>query len=91
MRYLDVKWIHDLDEEPIRLVSEIDLIGFETRKLEFFRDGRVGFASAAGASLETELGTVPVQSIDEIGTLGEFVGLTITGSDFEALWQHVVG
>jgi hypothetical protein len=90
MRYLDVKWIHDLQEEPIRLVSEIDLMGFETRKVEFFRDGRVGFASAAGASPGTELGTVPVQSIDEIDALGEFAGLTITRSDFEALWRDVV-
>lgn len=91
MRYIDVKWIHNFEEEPIRLVSELDFAGYETRKLEFFRDGRVGFASAAGASPGTELGTVPVQSIGEINGLGEFEGMTIKVMDFEVLWSAEVG
>lgn len=90
MRYIDVNWLHDFEEEPIRLVSELDLAGYETRKLEFFRDGRVGFASASGASPGTELGTVPVQSIDAINAIGEFEGFTINAADFEALWSVVV-
>lgn len=40
MKYIDVAWRHDFADEPVRLVSELDELRFETRKLEFFRDGR---------------------------------------------------
>ncbi|MES2320209.1 MAG: hypothetical protein V4631_22255 [Pseudomonadota bacterium] len=79
MRWIDVKWLHDLEEEPIRLVSELDLDGYETRKLEFFRNGRVGFASAAGASPGTELGTVSVQAIDRLAPYANLMGWKLAG------------
>ena len=45
MRYIDVDWKHNVQDDPIRLVSEIAYDGFETRKLEFFSDGQVGWAA----------------------------------------------
>jgi hypothetical protein len=50
MQYIDVKWLHSHPEETIHLVSEIGPDRYETRKIEFWSDGRVGYASQAGAS-----------------------------------------
>ena len=37
MRYIDVKWLHQNPEYPIRLVSEIDSDGYEIRSWNFYR------------------------------------------------------
>lgn len=59
MKYIDVQWVHSLENEPIRLVSELDGDNFETRKLEFFRNSTIGYATE-----EIEyLGTVLSDSI----------------------------
>jgi hypothetical protein len=86
MRYIDVKWLHENAGDPIRLVSELNLDGYEMRKLEFFRDGSVGFAFASGASHGVELGTASVPPLDEINAIGEFDGVEISSADFEVLW-----
>lgn len=90
MRYIDVKWLHQNQEDPIRLVSEIDSNDYETRKLEFFEDGRAGFACASGSQLGVVLGTVSVPSLAEINATGEFEGTEICAADFDALWAAVV-
>jgi hypothetical protein len=90
MRYIDVAWHHDHPKEPVRLVSEIDADGFEIRKLEFFRDGRVQFACNAGGSGDTRLGEAPVPPLSEINKDPEFEGVTIDPGEFARLWgQHV--
>lgn len=91
MRYIDVKWLHQNSECPIRLVSEIDSDGYEIRKLEFFEDGRAGFACAATSQQGVELGTVSVPSIVEINAMEEFEGKEISQADFDALWAAVAG
>lgn len=91
MRYIDVKWLHQNEEYPIRLVSEIGPDNFEIRKLEFFKDGRCGFAYKSAASLGVELGSATVPTLDEINTIGEFDGEEIDRSDFEKLWTTFVG
>jgi hypothetical protein len=90
MQYIDVKWLHSHPEEPIRLVSQIGPDRYETRKIEFWSDGRVGYASQAGASANTCLGDQPVPALEEINALAEFSGEEIDAAAFELLWhQHV--
>src|SRR6266436_2827567 len=90
MQYIDVKWLHSHPEEPIRLVSEIGPDRYETRKIEFWSDGRVGYASQAGASANTCLGDQPVPALEEINADVEFSGEEIDAAAFELLWrQHV--
>ena len=87
---IDVVWKHAFEAEPVRLISVLDRNRYEVRKLEFFRDGRVGFADEARSSHGTELGTVPVPSLVEINAEPEFDGREITLEDFETLWSRHV-
>jgi len=86
MEYIDVQWHHNSDSEPTRLVSELDSRRYETRKLEFFRNGVVGYAARDTHSPGTELGIEPVPSLPEINGSSEFLGITISHALFERLW-----
>lgn len=91
MRYIDVKWLHDNEAYPIRLVSEIGLDGYEVRKLEFFKDGRCRFACETEASPGIQLGSATIPSIHVINEDREFDGKEISQSDFEKLWANIAG
>jgi len=87
MNFIDVKWHHAESAEPVRLVSELDSERNETRKLEFFSDGRVGFASENASSQGTALGLMPVPPLEEINEQSEFEGVAMSASTFEQLWR----
>jgi hypothetical protein len=89
--YIDVSWLHSDPDFPVRLVSEIGPDHYETRKLEFWSDGRVGYASKVGTSQNTRLGIEPVPSLEEINSDGEFRGEAIDALAFEMLWDRYVG
>ena len=91
MEYISVVWKHNHRDEPVRLVSELDEERFEVRKLEFFRDGSVGFASKECDSARTRLGEVTVPPLAEINEDPEFEGVPITKSEFDQLWQKRCG
>lgn len=92
MEYISVIWKHQLNDQPVRLVSELDHERFERRKLEFYSDGRVGGAWQGGSIGETELGSVAVPALSEINQMPEFAGEVIRKADFEALWlKHARG
>ncbi|WP_369796949.1 hypothetical protein [Cupriavidus sp. WS] len=59
MRF-EFRWFHLFYGEPTRLVSGLGEQRMEARKLELFRDGRVGYVCAGHAAYGTELGLVPV-------------------------------
>lgn len=86
MTYIDVIW-HTVDSgDPVRLVSELDELGLESRKLEFFRDGVVGFADAETSTNGCALGEVAMPPLAEINANREFSGVVIAASEFEFLW-----
>lgn len=88
MGFIDVRWRHGSDKEPVRFVSELDDSRYETRKLEFFRGGQVGFASSVASSGNTELGIVPVPSVEEINSDPQFHASNIEKQEFESLWSQ---
>lgn len=90
MQYIDVQWFHDHAGEPVRLVSEIDSRRYEVRKLEFFRTGKVGWASAARNQLGTRLGTAPVPQLAEINSDPRFNAVALAPHAFEQLWKQYV-
>lgn len=90
MRYIDVYWQHDWPNQPYRLVSEIGDDQYETRKLEFFTTGQVGYAFADTSMHSTQLGEIAIPSLAEINCQQEFQGKTIDVQQFDKLWQtHV--
>ncbi len=87
MKYIRVLWHHTDSDDPIELYSEIDDQSWEARKVEVFRDGRVGFASREAMSASTRLGLVPVPPLHEIASNPEFSPEEISKSEFERMWQ----
>ncbi|MEK5441037.1 DUF6881 domain-containing protein [Fredinandcohnia sp. FSL W7-1320] len=90
MKYIYVDWIHNFIDEPIILISELDENRFETRKIEIYKDGRVGFAYNDFEVLNAGLGIVPVPSIVEIASESEFSPKEITKEEFEKFWNDKV-
>lgn len=86
MEYIDVEWLHCNDDYPIRLVSELDALRNEVRKLEFFRVGPVGFANASTSREGTTLSADSIPPLSEINAQHEFVGKSMSVEEFEALW-----
>jgi hypothetical protein len=83
MRYLFVRWNHDDDEEPFELYSELDDAGWEVRKVERFRDGKLGFAGSKGHCASTRLGDAPIPDLSEIQADPQFDARWIELSEFE--------
>jgi hypothetical protein len=88
MKYILVKWIHNFVDEPVLLYSELDDSRFETRKVEIFSDGEIGYASEAEEFGTTRLGIEPVPSIFEIAKDPEFEPKEITQEEFEKIWSN---
>lgn len=84
--YIDVKWIHDNHDEPIRLVSELDEERSEVRKFEYYIDGTVNYAEEDNNTGDTRLGIVEVSSLSEINLDKEFDGMEISKAEFDSLW-----
>ena len=87
MRYIRVAWDHDEPDDPITLFSEIDAEAWEVRKVEVFRDGRMGFADASESSESTRLGVVPVPDIRVVALSPEFRPEEITSQEFDRIWD----
>lgn len=86
MTYIRVAWLHDLIDEPVTLYSELDADRFEVRKVEVFRDGSCGYASASECAGGTDLGDVAAPGIEELNRMGEFEAVEITPAEFESEW-----
>jgi hypothetical protein len=70
------------------MVSELDAARYETRKLEFFRDGSIGAASSSASFNGTELGSMPVPLPSVINADVAFDAKNIEATIFEALWTR---
>ena len=86
IRYMRVTWHHDLDEEPVQLISEI-ANGVETRKVEIYRDGRMDLADELRSTGTTRLSEVLMPSLEEIRMQDEFSPEEINRDEFETFWR----
>ncbi|ANN21743.1 hypothetical protein SD37_13510 [Amycolatopsis orientalis] len=91
MWYLRVAWSHEFAEEPVEIFSEVGADGYERRKVERFRGGRLGWADEKHEVGGTGLGVVPVPPLDEINAQQEFVASEIDGDEFEQAWGPALG
>ncbi len=87
MKYIHCLWVHTHPEEPVVLVSEVDIEWFECRKVEIWRSGRMGWADKTGSTEDTQLSTYSLKSLEEINSDPEFSAVEITKADFEIYWH----
>lgn len=90
MRYLRVRWIHGTDEEPVLMYLEVDDEGYETRKVEQYRNGHRDIAHRGGESGSTALSPEPLPSLEVINSQDEFEGEEIAAADFEEVWLEAL-
>lgn len=91
MHHIKVAWDHHPPDQPLLLYSELDGDRMEVRKVEIFRSGRPGSASAADSHGPTKLGEAPVPPLSEIGVDPEFQPAETTQEEFERVWGLVTG
>lgn len=87
MTYFKCKWKHASPNDPILLYSELDEERWETRKVEIFRNGKMGFAGRDTEFGGSVLGLVPVPPLTVILDVPEFEPETITKDEFESAWK----
>jgi hypothetical protein len=92
MRHQRVAWLHEYATEPVVLYAEIDDVGWERRKVDEFRDGRLAWADRTheDGNSGTALSIEPMPSLDEINLDPEFDGAAIPATEFEAVWARAV-
>jgi hypothetical protein len=86
LRYIVVDWIHEPNSYPVRLYSEIDADGWEKRKVEEFKDGKLHFADAESSSGDTRLGEAVIPPLEEIARDSQFRPREVKKADFESVW-----
>ena len=88
MRYSKLLWNHTFPNEPVAIYSEHDDKGWERRKVELFRDGSIGFASATESSEGTKLSLIQCPPDEEVNSEPEFRVMDISKDEFEGLWTR---
>lgn len=88
MRYIKVKWVHNIPTEPIWLYCELSDGSWETRKVEIFPDGSAGFASSSESAGTTRLAVEPIPSLEVIASDAQFVPVEISRQEFEDVWAR---
>ena len=72
------------------LYSELDDQRWEQRKVEVFRDGRMGFADGEREFGGSGLGLMPWPPLAKIAADPQFEPVEITGPEFEHVWNEAV-
>lgn len=88
MEYWKVDWNHEFEVEPVTFYSEIGEDGYEVRKVQRYRDGRLLKADSGHESGEVGLSEIPVGAIEDVAAQPEFSALVISKEDFEAEWNR---
>jgi hypothetical protein len=88
--YLHVTWHQDFDNEPVELYSEQDDEGWQTRKVDIYRDGRMDYADERTSTGTTFLAEIPVGPIEEIAADPQFSPRWISSDEFERQWTAAV-
>jgi uncharacterized protein DUF6881 len=76
---------------PSDIYSEVDSSGYETRKVEKYRDGHIDWADEHSSTGKTGLGEVPIGAIEDIAAQDDFIPTIIDADEFETLWRRATG
>ncbi len=86
--YMEVYWIHQSEDEPVWLYSELDTQRLEKRKIDIYKDESFGIAGAGMEFGGTILSAEAVPNIEDINKDKEFIAKPISREKFEELWNH---
>ena len=86
MKYLKVAWLHDFEDEPVLLYSELADDRSELRKVEIFPNGDLGYASDKKLKGTTQLSDTVIPTEEEIAQDPRFLPELITKTEFEEIW-----
>src|SRR5882724_8188570 len=89
MRYSRLQWNHLHPAEPVEIFSEYDDTGWETRKIERFPDGSIGYASASESAGGTQLSLIQRPPYEEVVAEPEFRVFDLSKDEFERIWADV--
>lgn len=91
MKYYRIEWIHNFKEQPVQYLIEVDLFGFEHKKIEKYKDGVINFASN-----ELEKGKFLSQDSFDIedykyeSSVEKICATEISQSKFYKEWDNVI-
>ncbi len=88
LTYIHISWLHDFVDQPVELWSELDDKGFETRKVEVFRCGKLGYADSSNETHSTRLNDQPMPDFSEIAVDPQFAVKKTDKATFEVIWKE---
>jgi hypothetical protein len=83
-----VEWNHDFSDDPVLYLSELSDDGYETRKVQFYRDGRSEWADESHETASVGLSEIPFPPVEEISSQSEFSAELIAADEFERAWTQ---
>lgn len=87
---MKVIWQHIFEDEPYAFYSEVDVNAYETRKIEFLKNGTLlGFASGDLTWGDAMLSDQMIPSVSEINEDDAFDTIEITAQEFENIWNGI--
>ncbi len=90
MKYIKVQWIHDFEDEPILLYSELDSMRNEVRKVEVYKNNELGYACENKSVNGTFLSKTEIPSLEDINLDVQFDACEIDKEYFESIWHKAV-
>lgn len=90
MKYMMCEWLHEFNDEPYLIYSEFDDQRYETRKVEIYKNGEIGYTDSTIEVGNTRLGLEPIPDLKEIASDPQFKPKEISKSDFEKIWFQAV-
>jgi hypothetical protein len=91
VRYVKVSWKHDFADDPVLYLSELGDDGYETRKVQFYRDGSSEWADENRETVNAGLSEIPFTSLEEISSQEEFSAELVDAEEFERAWTEARG
>ncbi|HEX9338081.1 MAG TPA: hypothetical protein VF892_19445 [Pseudonocardiaceae bacterium] len=88
MKYLHVKWRHDLPHQPTDIYTEVDDDRWEARKVEVFADGRIQYSDGVDSTGNTDLSDVRSPLPGEAPDNDVLTTTAIDEAAFEHMWNQ---
>lgn len=91
MKYVHIKWNHELLDAPTDVYAELDGNRMEVRKIEIYNDHNIGFAMEGGRSSgNTSLRPTPVPLVSVLNQDPKAMARDMDWHEFDDLWEKLV-